>query len=498
MICTGTIRIWQEEIYMREENIYGVILAGGNGSRLWPLSRELYPKQLLKFNQKNSLLQSTFLRLNKFIDDKNIITVTNSKHSADVKIQLSELAQELRQHEDYILLEESIGRNTAPAIILALLYILNISNNDKNDPIIFIAPSDHLIQNIDISTRIFENSIILAKEGYIVTFGIVPDSPNTGYGYIKTQQNDLIHEISQEGLKVIEFKEKPDIETAKKYVDEGIYYWNSGIFVFKASAMLTELKKYCPKILESLQEITADSNDFRIPIEKYCNIENISIDYALMEHSKKIAMIPLDCGWNDLGSWEAVFDMFDKDENNNVISGNVADIGSKNSLILSQSKFVGSIGLDNIVVVETDDAILISDKNKTQEVKKIFDKLHENGDPQSRVHKTVYRPWGFYTVLNSGDGYLTKLIHVNPQERLSLQMHNYRSEHWVVLSGEATVIKGEEAHILNIGESIDIQVKEKHSLQNNTDEDVEILEVQQGNYLEEEDIVRFEDIYNRI
>lgn len=479
-------------------SIYGVILAGGIGSRLWPLSRELYPKQLLKLNQENTLLQSTFLRLSKFIKDTNIITVTNAKHASDVKLQLSELKDKFSFDKEYHVIGEPIGRNTAPAIALAVFYILNQLEDKSIDPIILVAPSDHLIKNIDKSTKIFKKGIKLAEQGYIVTFGITPTQPDTGYGYINTIAEDTISEIEKKALKVKEFKEKPDLETAKKYCKSGAYFWNAGIFMFKASTMLNEFKKYCPDMLNDIKNIKINTKDMAVSLKEYQKVQNTSIDYCIMEHSKKIVLLPFDCGWNDLGSWDAIFDTSEKDLNNNHILGNVIDIDSKNSLIYSTSKLVTTIGLDNIAVIETDDAILVCDKNKTQDVKYIFDALKQKNSPEHNAHKTVYRPWGFYTVLQKGEGFLTKIIHVNPRSQLSLQMHNHRCEHWVVLSGIATVINGDEIFTLNPGESTDISSKTKHSLQNLTDKDVKIIEVQRGDNLSEEDIVRLEDLYGRV
>ena len=297
---------------------------------------------------------------------------------------------------------------------------------------------------------------------------------------------------------VKEFKEKPDLDTAVKYCESGSYYWNAGIFMFKASTMLNEFKQYCPNILNDLENAELNAKGPAISFDEYEKMQNISIDYAIMEHSKKIVLLPFDCEWNDMGSWEAIYDISEKDSNNNYIFGNVLDINSNNSLIYSTSKLVTTIGLDNIAVIETDDAILVCNKNKTQDVKQIFDVLKQNNNLEHSIHTTVYRPWGFYTVFQRGEGFLTKTIHVNPRAKLSLQMHNHRSEHWVILSGTAKVIRGAEEFTLNAGASIDIPIKMKHSLQNPTDEDLKIIEVQKGNYISEDDIIRFEDLYSRV
>ncbi len=480
------------------KNIYGVILAGGNGSRLWPLSREMYPKQLLKLNQKNTLLQSTFLRLSKFISCQNIITVTNLKHSSDVKLQLNDLKKKLKSNEDYKIINEPVGRNTAPAIALSVFYILNQLEDKSIDPIILVAPSDHLIRDTDKSNEIFKKGIKIAEEGYIVTFGIIPTKPDTGYGYIKTSANKKISAIEENASKVSEFKEKPDLKTAIKYCESGKYFWNAGMFMFKASTILREFKLYCPEITEILSKSEMNQKGSTVDSKDYEKIKSTSVDYCIMEHSKKIALLPFDCGWNDLGSWEAIHEVSLKDADNNYIQGNVINENSKNSIIYGDNKVIAAVGLDNIAVIQTEDATLICDKNKSQDVKKIFDILKEKNDATYSTHPTVYRPWGHYTVLQKGEGYLTKCIHVNPNQKLSVQMHNHRAEHWVVLTGKATVIKDDERFTLYPGESIDIPVKIKHSLQNLTNKDLEIIEVQRGDYLSEEDIIRFEDIYSRV
>ena len=481
----------------KRSDLYGVILAGGSGSRLWPLSREMHPKQLLKLAKDNTLFQATFLRLENIIPSDNIITITNVKHAEDIKLQLKELNSYDCSGTDRIVIEP-VGRNTAPAIGLATSYILKEVAKQTNDPVIIVAPSDHLIKQENIFIDALTEGIKLAESGYIVTFGIKPDKPDTGYGYISTIIDKSIEKITSHGLKVQEFKEKPDSNTAEMYLKAGTYYWNSGIFMFKASTLMNELNKFCPDILNILENSKMQLNGPAIKFDDYENMPDISIDYAVMEYSKLITLIPIDCGWNDMGSWQAIFDIEDKNEKNNFISGNVIDIESENSLIYSTSKLVTTIGLKDTVIVETEDAILACDKNRTQDVKKIFENLKENNDLACKVHRTVYRPWGYYTVLQRGDGFLIKIIQVNPKAKLSLQMHYHRSEHWVVLAGIAKVRKAGEEIMLNAGDSIDIPVTMKHSLENPGMIPLKIIEVQNGNYLEEDDIVRFEDIYGRI
>lgn len=455
--------------------MFGVILAGGSGSRLWPLSRELYPKQLLNLYAEKSLLQSTFERLNKFIPSANIISVTNSKHHANVKMQLGEF------NGNSIVLPEPVSKNTAPAIALSVKYIIENSDDDET---VLVVPSDLLIENNDKFISSVKEAEKFVEQGKIVTFGVKPNYPETGFGYIKSVENS-----------VIEFCEKPNFETAKKYIQDGGYFWNSGIFMFKVSTIIKELEHYCPEISTIIKNINCTEKS--ISFTEFEKMPNISIDYALMEKSKNIAMVELASDWKDLGSWQSIYEVSPKDNNNNVFVGHVLDKDSKNSFVYSSSKLVATIGLEDTVVIETEDAILACKKDKTQEVKQIYETLKEQHDGTQMVHKTVYRPWGFYTVIAEGKGFQTKLIHVNVGQKLSVQSHNHRSEHWVVLSGMAKVVLEGKEHILSPGHSIDIAVKAIHSLQNPFDEDIEIIEVQKGDILSEDDIIRYEDMYGR-
>ena len=463
--------------------MYGLILAGGSGSRLWPLSRELYPKQLLNIQNTESLLQATFLRLKECMPAENIVSITGVKHSSNVKFQLSSI------YENSIVLSEPIAKNTAPAVILASKYI---SETTKTDPVILVVPSDHMIKDTELFAQTVKEGEKLAKAGHIVTFGIKPTYPETGYGYINVTNQKLEY-----GVKVNKFVEKPDSITAEKYVADGNYFWNSGIFMFKASTLLEEVSKYTPEIYSLLKNFDF-TKSAEIPFTEFDKMPNISIDYAIMEKSNKIALVELKSDWNDLGSWKSIYDVSNKDENGNVKIGNVIDEGSKNSFVYSSSKLVATIGLEDVVIVETEDAVLACKADKAQDVKKIFDTLKTNNDDTCKVHKTVYRPWGYYTVLGEGKGFLTKMIQVNPGQKLSVQSHNHRSEHWVVLEGTAKVVLEGKEHILSPGHSVDIAVKEIHSLQNPYDEVLKIVEVQKGDILIEEDIVRYEDMYGRV
>ncbi|MEI8128415.1 MAG: mannose-1-phosphate guanylyltransferase/mannose-6-phosphate isomerase [bacterium] len=461
--------------------MFAIILAGGSGSRLWPLSRELYPKQLLNLNSEKSLLQSTFERLNGFIPAENIVSITNIKHTSNVRLQLEHISDKIN------VLSEPLSKNTAPAIALATKFL---QQKDK-DPVILVVPSDHLIENNEKFIDTVKKGEKLAEAGYIVTFGIEPNYPETGYGYI-----NIINEPILDGFKVKEFVEKPDSETAQKYIDAKTYFWNSGIFMFKASTMIDEIKKLSPEIFAVMEEFDFSTSE-RIEYNLFDKMPSISIDYAIMEKSDKIALIKLESDWNDLGSWQSIYDVSKKDAHNNVMIGHVLDENSKNSFVYASSKLVATIGLEDIVLIETEDAILACKKDKTQDVKKIFDTLKKQNDDTHLIHKTVYRPWGFYTVIAQGKGFLSKIIHVNTGQKLSVQSHNHRSEHWVVLSGIAKVVLEGKEHLLTPGHSIDIPLKAIHSLQNPYEEELEIIEIQLGDLLIEDDITRYEDMYGR-
>lgn len=455
--------------------MYGIILCGGCGSRLWPLSREQYPKQLLNLTEDTSLLQSNYKRLQAFIPSDNIYAVTGEKYYSDILKQLKLYTDSPK------LITEPIGRNTAPAIAMATKYITEMC---KKDEIIMVMPSDHYIKDLDAFQNAVREAEKFANNDYIVTFGIKPTYPETGFGYIKANGNE-----------VEEFVEKPNKETAQKYLDDGNYFWNGGIFVFKASVLFEELKKHSPEIFEKIEKLEFNKN--RATIESFEKMPNISIDYALMEKTEKIKMVKLDCGWSDVGNFKTIYNISPKDENNNVVYGSAEIKNCKNTMIYSTSNLVTAIGLDNTIVVETPDAILVSNKDEVQNVKDIFETLKEKNSSTVKCHKTVYRPWGFYTNICENDGYLVKRILVNPKQALSIQSHNHRAEHWTVIKGKAKVILDNSEHILEVGQSIDIPLKAIHSLQNPFEEDLEIIEVQMGNPLIEEDIIRYSDIYGR-
>ncbi len=461
--------------------MHGIILAGGSGSRLWPLSRELYPKQLLKLNSEKSLLERTFERLMSIMDIDNIIAVTNAKHFSDVKMQLKEYSNDVR------ILTEPIAKNTAPAIAISTKFLLDCGMDD----VIVVVPSDHLIQDTENFAKTIEKAQKLAKEGYIVTLGVKPTNAGTGFGYIKASAP------IEEGYKVECFKEKPDQNKATEYFKSNEYFWNSGIFIFKASTLMNTMKECAKEIYEITQKFNfkAQEDIDYMTFDKY---PSISFDYAIMEHAKNIAMVEMNCDWNDLGSWDAVYESNKKDSHGNVKIGNVIEQNCKNSMLYSSERLLAGVGLENVVIVETPDAILACNKDDTQGVKQIFEKLKETKNDTHRIHTTVYRPWGYYTVLNHGEGYLTKMICVSRKGQLSLQSHNYRSEHWVVLSGIARVTLEDKVFMLKAGSSIDIPVKAIHSLANPYDNELKIIEIQKGDKLIEEDIIRYKDIYGRV
>ena len=462
--------------------MYGIILAGGSGSRLWPLSRELYPKQLLSLTGEKSLLQSTFLRLLNCMPCDNILSITNTKHIANVRMQLKDFCA------TPLILSEPVSKNTAPATAISVKYLYQKLNKDD---LVLVVPSDHLIKDNDKFLDAINKGKKLAEKGYVVTFGVKPTYCETGFGYIKTNKT------IDNGVEVVQFDEKPDLATAQKYIEDKSVFWNSGIFMFKFSVLFNEFKKHAPEIFEIANEIDISTTN-EIPFIEFDKMPNISLDYALMEKTDNLVMVELTSDWKDLGSWDAIYDISPKDANGNVFVGHVLDKNSKNSLVYSSSKLVATIGLDDAVIVETEDAILACKKDKTQDVKLIYETLKQQNDNTSIVHKTVYRPWGFYTVIAQGEGFLSKVIHVNPKQKLSVQSHNHRSEHWVVLSGTAKVVLGAKELILNSGHSVDIPVKAIHSLQNPYDIPVEVIEVQMGDLLIEEDIIRYEDIYGRV
>ena len=461
-----------------------VILAGGKGTRLWPLSRELMPKQFVRFLDDRSLFQKTVEGALLFSKPDDIFIVTNRNYRFRVLDDLRELGVEIP--EDNVLLEPS-AKNTLPAILWATLKI----EEEFGDSIVAVLPSDHLIEVNEAYTKAFENAEKLARD-YLVTFGIMPTRPHTGYGYIKPGQK-IQSDGRVIGYTVEEFKEKPDLETAKRYVESN-YLWNSGMFAFSSSLFIEEVRKHSPEVWEAFEE----SGDVE---EAYNRVPEISIDYGVMEKTDKAAVVPLNTRWSDLGSFDAIYDVLDKDSDGNAVringrNGYHIGVSSKNNLIMTE-RLTATVGVEDLIIIDTGDALLVAKKGESQKVKEVYKALKELGDERVIVHRTAYRPWGSYTVLEEGDRYKIKRLTVLPGKKLSLQMHYHRSEHWVVVRGTAKVIVGEKEILLRPGESTFIPAGVIHRLENPGKVVLEVIETQIGEYLGEDDIVRFEDDFGR-
>lgn len=465
--------------------ILPVIMSGGSGSRLWPLSRKKHPKQFLSLVSENTMLQDTILRLDGLNCEQPTI-ICNEGHRFIVAEQLDEIGQ---LGGDIIL--EPQGRNTAPAIALAAINALE--NGD--DPYLLVLAADHVIRDIEEFQKTVLQAVANAEEGKLVTFGIVPNQPEIGYGYIKSGTPTG----TENGFEVEEFVEKPDLATAEGYLASGDYFWNSGMFLFKASTYLSELKKFCPEILQSCQASLLGKNtdqDFiRLDHEAFLACPDDSIDYAIMEQTKLAAMVPLDAGWSDVGSWSSIWEVSNKNENGCCIRGDVTTIDVKNSLIDSRDKMVAVIGLEDVVVVETSDAVVVSHKSRVQDIKKVVDTLNKTGRKEAREHQTVYRPWGHIDLLQRGERYKSKQVTIKPSAKLSLQKHYHRAEHWVVVSGTAKVLCNEKEQILTENQSTYIPVGAVHKIENPGSIPLVMIEVQTGSYIGADDIVRLEDLY---
>ena len=455
-----------------------LILAGGSGTRLWPLSRSKHPKQFLKLDGEKSLLYQTTKRLISIFKSEDIIIITNEDYKFYVESDLKDL------NIKNIILEPK-GKNTAPAIALGVRYCIE-NLRAKEDEAIFLFPSDHIIKPIKKFINYIKKAEKITKDGFLVTFGIVPNKPETGYGYIKSSKK-----IKNEIYKVDKFVEKPNLKTAEKYLKEKNYYWNAGIFAFSIKTISNELRKNAPKIYKIFNK------KFKILLSNFKNMPNISIDYAIAEKSKKVAVVPMDLYWNDIGSWDALNEVMDKDKFDNISIGNVVNIDTKNTFIKGNKRLIATIGIEDCFIIDTPDALLVAKKNKTQKVKDIVNKLKQANKIEANEHITTYRNWGSYTILEEGDRYKIKRIVVNEGAKLSLQMHYHRSEHWVVVSGTAIVTVGEKEISLHENESVYVPKSTKHRLENRGKMPLEIIEVQNGEYLEEDDIVRFDDIYGR-
>ncbi|MCW8194197.1 mannose-1-phosphate guanylyltransferase/mannose-6-phosphate isomerase [Proteobacteria bacterium 005FR1] len=468
--------------------LHPVIMAGGSGSRLWPLSRQLNPKQFLKLtDEKLSMLQSTVMRL-KGVETADPLLICNEEHRFLAAEQLRQLGKE----KGGIILEP-VGRNTAPAIALAALQLA-----EKNqDALMLILAADHLIEDNKAFHTSIDAAIPLAEAGKLVTFGIVPTHPETGYGYIQKGAS-----LSDRGFEVSRFVEKPDEATAQNYMQSGDYFWNSGMFLFRCSRYLEELQKHRPDILEACKKAMAScSNDLhftRVDAGAFAACPEDSVDYAVMEKTTDAAMVTLDAGWSDIGSWSAYWEVSEKDENGNSCEGDVICQNSRNTLVRAEHRLVATCGVDDLVIVETKDAVLVARRDKVQDVKKIVERIKGDGRHEHMNHREVYRPWGVYDSIGSGQRYQVKCITVKPGAKLSVQMHHHRAEHWVVVSGTAKVTNGDKTYLVSENESTFIPIGQVHALENPGVIDLELIEVQSGSYLGEDDIVRFEDRYGRV
>ncbi|HEX5285592.1 MAG TPA: mannose-1-phosphate guanylyltransferase/mannose-6-phosphate isomerase [Polaromonas sp.] len=468
--------------------LHPVIIAGGNGSRLWPLSRQLNPKQFLPLaDAGHSMLQATIQRL-KGLDVGLPRLICNEQHRFLAAEQLRQLGMEKAN-----ILLEPVGRNTAPAIALAALQAVE----ETDDPILLVLAADHLIQDVPLFHASIHTALPLAVDGKLVTFGIVPTHAETGYGYIEQGEP-----LGTGGFAVNRFVEKPDLATAQDYLANGHYFWNSGMFMFRASRYLQELERFQPLILAACRAALAggqrDLNFTRVDADAFTACPEDSIDYAVMEKTADAAMVPLDAGWSDIGSWSALWDVHAKDTEGNVFKGDVLGQETRNTYVHADSRLVTSVGVEDLVIVETRDAVLVAHKDKVQDVKAIVERLKKDGRKEHINHREVYRPWGMYDSIDNGHRYQVKHITVQPGAKLSVQMHHHRAEHWIVVCGTAKVTNGEQSYLVTENQSTYIPIGQVHALENPGVIPLELIEVQSGSYLGEDDIVRLEDKYGRV
>ena len=465
--------------------IVPIILSGGSGTRLWPLSRKLYPKQFIDLINDTTLFQDTILRLPKTVEKP--IIICNEEH----RFLAAEQLRQIKVDSKGIILEP-MGKNTAPAIALAAIKLLN----EESDPLLLVLSADHLIQNIDSFHKVISSAEKLATENKLVTFGIIPNKAETSYGYIETEASK-----SNDYFNIKSFTEKPKKIDAEKYIESGNYLWNSGMFMFKASIYLKELEKFEPKILnacmKSYQNKRQNLDFIRLNNNEFMQCPNKSIDCAIMEKTDNGVVVPLDANWCDVGSWSALFENKKKDKNNNVIEGDVILENVSNAYIYSPNRLVSVLGVSDLIIIDTQDALLVTDKQNAQNIKNIVQKLKEDNRPEVEYHRKVYRPWGYYDSIDAASGFQVKRILVNPGSKLSLQKHQHRAEHWVVVKGVATITFKDKVFNLNANQSTYIPKKEIHRLENQQSTPLEIIEIQTGDYLGEDDIIRLKDDYHR-
>lgn len=469
-----------------------VILCGGAGSRLWPVSRELHPKPFLRLADGQSLLQKAWLRGAALPNVTEILTITNRELFFKAEDEYQAVANVVHKNLINSFILEPFGRNTAPAIAAAAI---QAATTHGEDTLLLVLAADHMIANQSAFAMAVEDAKQLAMQGKLVAFGIQPESPETDYGYIEA-----------EGNAVLNFVEKPNFDKAREFIASGRYLWNSGMFCFTAGTMLREMDLHCPMILSTVrtcmeQSRKADGKGFtqiELIAETFERVPNDSIDYAIMEKSNNVAVVPCNIGWNDIGSWNALKDMTTLDAKGNSVNGEALLHDVSNCYIESSERIVGAIGVNNLIIIDTPDALLVSDRDRVQDVKHLYANLKATGHQAYKLHRTVHRPWGTYTVLEEGPSFKIKRIEVKPGASLSLQMHHHRSEHWIVVSGVAQVINGDNELLINTNESTYIPAGHKHRLHNPGVVDLILIEVQSGDYLGEDDIVRFQDDYGRV
>lgn len=469
-------------------SIVPVIICGGAGSRLWPLSRENHPKPLIRLADGFSLIQHALLRALALPDVAELMTVTNRELFFAIDDEYRQVGKDVGPTR---FLLEPEGRNTAAAIAAASL---EAAETLGGETVLFVMPADHVISETDGLVKAVGKASELARKGRLVTFGIRPDRPETGYGYIEANGTD-----------VRRFVEKPEADAAQEFVASGRFFWNSGMFCFQAQSMIAQMESQCPDILNGCREalkaakrLKSDGTE-RIELDPalFAEVPSDSIDYAVMEKAPNVSVVPCDIGWNDIGSWAALGEQYESDEDGNRILGDVMSIGSHGNVVRGSNRLIGLVGVEDLVIADTPDALLVASKDRVQDVKLLYNQLKEKGDEKHRIHRTVYRPWGSYTVLEEGPRFKMKRIEVKPGARLSLQMHHHRAEHWVVVSGTARVVNGDHEMMLTTNESTYIPCGEKHRLENPGILTLVLIEVQTGDYLGEDDIVRFDDVYGR-
>lgn len=468
--------------------ILPVIMAGGSGSRLWPLSRQLSPKQFLPLiDAETSMLQSTISRLEGLTNIAPHI-ICNEQHRFLVAEQIRQLGIDGSK-----ILLEPVGRNTAPAIALSATQAIT----EGLDPILLVLAADHLIESTDAFQQAVRTALPLAREGKLVTFGIIPTRAETGYGYIEKGTP-----LDAEAYKIKRFVEKPDLATAFEYISSENYLWNSGIFMFRASRYIEELRRFQPTMAEAchnaIAKATNDLHFIRIAVDAFAACPEDSIDYAVMEKTTDGVVLPLNAGWNDIGSWLALWEIGQKDSSDNVFKGDVIDLKTQSTYVNAESRLVATVGVTDLVIVETKDAVLVAHKDNVQDLKNVVERIKRDGRQEHITHQRVYRPWGFYDSIDKGDRYQVKRITVQPSAKLSVQMHHHRAEHWIVVKGTAKVTNGDQTYLVSENQSTYISIGQIHSLENPGVIPLELIEIQSGAYLGEDDIVRFEDMYGRI